>query len=47
LDGAYLPAARDVDAAGDRSVDAWVSGAAAFLTGDGIETRAFQIDRQP
>jgi pimeloyl-ACP methyl ester carboxylesterase len=47
LDGAYLAAARDVDAAGDRSVDAWVSGAAAFLTGDGIETRAFQIDRQP
>ncbi|MDQ1690895.1 MAG: hypothetical protein QOD87_1003 [Pseudonocardiales bacterium] len=47
LTGAYLPAARDVDAAGDPSVDAWVSGAGAFLTGDGIETRAFQIDRQP
>jgi pimeloyl-ACP methyl ester carboxylesterase len=47
LAGAYLPAARDVDAAGDKSVGAWVSGAAAFLTGNGIETRAFQIDRQP
>lgn len=47
LTASYLPSAAEVDACGDPSVTDWLTGAKAFLRGDSIATKAYQVTRHP
>jgi hypothetical protein len=47
LAGAYLPAAADLDASTDPSLQAWRDGAAGFFSGATVDTQVFQIGRGP
>jgi pimeloyl-ACP methyl ester carboxylesterase len=45
VDGAYLPAAADVDASSDASIRAWRESAAGFFDGSSVQTVSFAVSR--